>query len=435
MSNPPIKKNIPQAEKDFKRVIANTRKLESLYDQGKLSYGQITKIQDNLDTIAAKYKDDSTFKLYLYLLLEQQALIHFVNGNEDGFTKFYQDALDTKPTGANFVSEGASRWEADSIAETRQTTANNSFRKQDSPFYKRKGLWAVAIVILAIFLWQPIANEITLATANPTMVKLAKDANMSRSGELLFLGAHPELDSAYQFPNNCPTASANNNGTSLLGCYNPNTNRIYLLSMPSSLYDQEVSTAAYEMLHIVYIQLAQTGSTQLNQAIENNYSALDSDPNLSGQVSTFAKTEPGDRDLELFSILCTEYGDLSLTSSLVNYCSPYFKDDMAAVVNDNNQIDNLFTSDQNQLNQLQSTITQDENNANTAYNDSVGWANEGNQYEDTYNYNIYSQYYNAANTAVNQYNSLLNTYNTLVTAITGGQPINQAQTPQQQSAQ
>jgi hypothetical protein len=187
------------------------------------------------------------------------------------------------------------------------------------------------------------------------------------------------------------------------------------------------------MLHPVYIQLAQTESSQLNQAIESNYSSLGSDPNLSGLVTMFAKTEPGDRDNELFSILGTEYSNISPT--LLGYYTPYFTDELNAVVSDNQQIDGLFQNDQTQLNQLNTTITQDENNANTAYNDSVSWANDGNQYEDDYNYNIYTQDYNAASTAIDQYNQLLSSYNTLVTAITGGQPINQLQTPQQQNSQ
>lgn len=108
---------------------------------------------------------------------------------------------------------------------------------------------------------------------------------------------------------------------------------------------------------------------------------------------------------------------------------------MVTVVDDNQQISNIFSSDQNQMNQIQNNINQDENYANTAYNDSVSWANVGNQYEDNYNYNIYLQDFNAANAAIDQYNSLVDTYNTLVTAYTGGQPVNQTQTLQQQSSQ
>jgi len=302
--------------------------------------------------------------------------------------------------------------------------------------------------VLLVAFRQPIKYWYYVKTSKPSIVKLAKDADMSEKGTVLFLQTHPQVDQPTQFDNDCPTATTNNAGTSVLGCYIPTTNRIYLLTMPSQLYAEEVATAAYEMLHPVYISLSKTAATPLNQSIESNYNTLQSDPNLSGQVTTFATTEPGARDLELFSILCTEYSDSSLTTSLVNYCSPYFNDDMNSVVADNNQIDNLFTSNQSQLTSLQNSYNNYVNeantankDANTAYYDSTTWAAAGNEEENDYNYNIYVQdlddYNNdvdSINNTANQYNQLLSQNNDLVTAISGGQPVNQLQTEQQQTA-
>jgi hypothetical protein len=149
-------------------------------------------------------------------------------------------------------------------------------------------------------------------------------------------------------------------------------------------------------------------------------------------VSNFAKTEPGARDLELFSILGTEYSNIS--SSLTGYYAPYFKN-IGTDVSLNNQINQLFQNDQTQLSQLNNTINTDESEANTAYADSVSWANIGNESENTYNYNIYLQDYNAATSAINQYNDLVEQYNTLVTEITGGEQINQDAPAQSQAAQ
>lgn len=297
-------------------------------------------------------------------------------------------------------------------------------------------LAAFTLITLAIYalLEGPVGNWFVLRYASPTMIKLATDADMSKKGEILFLRAKPLIANPAQFTSDCTTAATNKTGTSVLGCYIPSTNRIYLLKMPSDLYDEEVTTAAYEMLHIAYLKQSGSQLTKLNADIESDYNNLSpKDTDLSGQVTTFAQTEPGARDLELYSILCTEYGDISV--SLSSYCSPYFSDSMSSVLADNQYIDSLFQNYQNQLNQINSTITQDENNAKTAYADSVSWAEDGDQYEDNYNYNIYTNDYNSANSAIQQYNSTVGAYNTLVTAITGGQPINQQGSVQQQSNQ
>lgn len=298
----------------------------------------------------------------------------------------------------------------------------------------------LAIIILAIAIPQ-IPNQVTIADANPTMVKLAQQAGMSKKGELIFLRTNPQLVSDSELAQHCPDATENNDGFIEQGCYVPNqsdpsTGRIYLRQMPSALYNLEVTTAAYEMLHPAYISLTtsdnSSGAAPLNAAIEAGFNQNASDSTLTSLVSEFAKTEPSDRDLELFSILGTEYSNLP--ASLTSYYAPYFTH-INVNVTDNDQIFSLFQNDENQLNQLQQTIKQDDDLANTAYADSVSWANVGNQYEDDYNYNIYSNDIDDENNAINQYNSLLTTYNTLVTEYMGQQPQGQLPTVQTQQSQ
>jgi predicted HNH restriction endonuclease len=139
----------------------------------------------------------------------------------------------------------------------------------------------------------------------------------------------------------------------------------------------------------------------------------------------FAKTEPESRDLELFSILGTEYSGIS--PQLASYYAAYFSDDLKAVVKDNQQVISLFQNYQDQINQLKANISQDEVKAANDYATSVSWANAGNKYEDTAYYNLYKQDYNAVITVITRYNQLVDNYNTLVTAYSGGQPISQIQ--------
>lgn len=304
----------------------------------------------------------------------------------------------------------------------------------------------VGIIVLVAVLHRPVDNYITIHTANQTMVKLAQNAGMSTEGEVLFLRTKPQLVTDSQMESDCSsnTAASNSDGFIEQGCYDPTTNRIYIRKVPSDLYNLEVSTAAYEMLHPVYLSIYNSGQgTALDQAIESNYKAIN-DSFLNTQVANFAKTEPGDRDLELFSLLGTGYSNLS--NNLANYYVPYFNN-IAETVYANNAVTQLFQNDVTQLNQLNTTINSDDNNtnneyatANVAYNDSVSWANEGNQYEDTYNYNIYTQDYNTysqdinqENSDINQYNQVLQSYNTLVTQYNGTQPVSQIQTVRAQS--
>jgi hypothetical protein len=318
---------------------------------------------------------------------------------------------------------------------------------------KNKQIYSYALIgILIIFfaliaLAQPISDYLEIANASPVMVKLAQQSGMSREGELIFLRTNPQLVNSSQMASDCSenTAANNSNGFVEQGCYMFKSNRIYILKMPSVLYDVEVSTAAYEMLHSVYISISNSGQgSALDKAIEANFQAIN-DSFLNSQVANFANTEPGDRDLELFSLLGTGYSNL--TQDLANYYQPYFNN-IKETVAANNQVTQLFQDDLSQLTQLTDTMNADSNDAdavinkaNIAYNDSVDWANAGNAYEDNYNYNIYSQDYDIYsqdvddyNNTVNQYNQILQNYDYLV-AEYDGQQFNQASTVQSQQQQ
>ena len=323
--------------------------------------------------------------------------------------------------------------------------ASKTYRKKKVIF-----IMAASVIVLGLaglVLSGPIKDEITIKTANPTMIKLAQESGMSRKAELIFLRTKPQLVTSSQMASDCSenTAANNSNGFVEQGCYDPKINRIYILRMPSELYNVEVSTAAYEMLHPVYISIYNSGSgSALDNAIETNYQSIN-DAFLNSQVSNFAITEPGDTDLELFSLLGTNYSNL--TQNLANYYQPYF-DNIEETIAANDQVTQLFQSDLGQLNQLTSSMNTYYNaaitaisDANTEYGYSVSWADAGYQSEDDYYYNIYSQDFNIfsqdrtdfINTA-NQYNQILQTYNYLV-AEYNGQQFNQANTNTIQSQQ
>ena len=392
-----------QTNEDFNLIVTNSKKLEKLYIEDKLTTQKLTIIQNKLNNIAKKYEEESTVLNYWYLLLEQQALINLINNDTDGFEKFYMEAAATKPDDCDFASETAKNWE-NKLDET-----NKAPRIVLSVFTKHKKLLLALVVLLVIFSWQPIADLITISSASQTMIKLANDAGMSRQGELVFLRTHPKEISDSEIATAC-ALDQSQNGYVEQGCYSATTHQIFLRQMPKELHDVEVVTAAHEMLHAAY-----NSDSTLNKALEDEYTSIDNS-DLNARIAEYNKLEPGAEVNELHSIMGTEYANLP--SNLESFYSPYFID-RSKVTSAGTNVTNLFNNDEQRLHQLNSQIDQLNKNAQTAYKYSVNWANYGNQYENTYNYNIYSNDIDQENSLIDQYNTLLGQYQILVAEYNG----------------
>ena len=290
-----------------------------------------------------------------------------------------------------------------SSGETESQKSHRSIR------IRRKKLIIVSLIVVAIILWGPISDKITLASADPKMVQLANDAGMSRQGELVFLRTHPKEVSDSEIATDCVTYQSQD-GYVEQGCYVPDSHQIYLRQMSSDLHYVEVVAAAHEMLHAAY-----SNDPTLNKALEDQYNNIN-DSDLNARIAEYNKLEPGAEDNELHSILGTEYAGLS--STLESSYSPYFTD-RNRVTSASANVTNLFNDDERQLGSLNTQINQLHSNAQTAYQYSVDWANYGNQYEDTYNYNIYTNDITRENLLIDQYNALLGQYQILVAEYNG----------------
>jgi hypothetical protein len=304
------------------------------------------------------------------------------------------------------------------------------------------------LVVALVWFWPQISGWELIRTSDPTMVSLANEAGMNFNGKVKFLRTHPELVTDSEMTTDCAENAAANNSNGFIeqGCYvpdknNPATGQIYIREMPQDFHSLEVSTASYEMLHAVYLSEVESGQKKtLDAAIEANYQSL-VDDDLRTQVAGFAKTEPNDRDLELFSLLLTGYS--GVTSDLTAYADPYF-DDLNLTVEANQQALKVFQDDETKLAQLQTSITNWANSANqalalanTAYRNSVSWAEVGNAYQNDRNYNIYVQDYNAysqdidqENSAIDQYNATVQHLNILIPEYQGTQPVKEIQSAQ-----
>lgn len=186
----------------------------------------------------------------------------------------------------------------------------------------------VSTIIAAVFIAaaayvvinrQRVVDQINFWEYKPTseMTSFAQRTSMNSEGQFLFYSAKPELESQADFNVSCPNT---NSSMAIIGCYNGQ--QIFIYNITNAKLDgiRDV-TAAYEMLHAAYKRLSPSDLTAVNQLIENEYQRQGND-SMKNLVSYFAKTEPGERDNELFSMIATQLP--SISPQLESYYSRYF---------------------------------------------------------------------------------------------------------------
>lgn len=114
----------------------------------------------------------------------------------------------------------------------------------------------------------------------------------------------------------------------ILGCYSDD--RIYLYNVSDERLNgiKEV-TAAHEMLHAAYQRLSPTEKSEINKLIEAEYAQLKNNKDLADRMAFYARTEPGERDNELHSIIGTEVSTVS--PGLEAHYAKYFSNRSAVV--------------------------------------------------------------------------------------------------------
>lgn len=158
-------------------------------------------------------------------------------------------------------------------------------------------------------------------TYQPTaqVAAIAEKSGMNDSGKFAFYATHPSLEGTQKFNEYC---NRQEEGTAILGCYT--NDRIYVYDVQDKRFDgiQEV-TASHEMLHAVYQRLSDSDRTKVNGLVEKEYQKLSSDPSFAERMAFYARTEPGERDNELHSIIGTEVAAIS--PELEQHYAKYFK--------------------------------------------------------------------------------------------------------------
>ena len=178
------------------------------------------------------------------------------------------------------------------------------------------------------------------------IASLADRASMSDSGKYYCYIAHPKLEAADEFNQECRRAEP---ASALLGCYKSGTETIHIYDVDdSSLDGVEEVTAAHEMLHVAYARLSQSEREELSPLLESAYSKVEDDK-LAERMDYYERAQPGSRENELHSILATEYADIG--DELEDYYKKYFVD-RNKVVELYNSYNQQFEYNESQADQL-----------------------------------------------------------------------------------
>ncbi|MDB5183642.1 MAG: hypothetical protein JWO07_323 [Candidatus Saccharibacteria bacterium] len=295
----------------------------------------------------------------------------------------------------------------------------------------------VLLIVASLLLWanhQYFVDTINFWRYQPTsdVSAIASKANLSDSGRFIFYASEPAVDEKAAFNQECERKES---GTAILGCYV--NQRIFLYNVTDTRLDGiEEVTAAHEMLHAVYERMSQSDRSSVNTLVEAEYQKLKSNPEYAERMAFYDRTEPGERDNELHSIIGTEVA--SISPELEAHYDKYFNK-RSDVVGFYASYNSAFTSLANQAKAISTKLdsiniqiksTSDKYNAdvktlNTDISDFNGRAAGGsftsqaqfNAQRDTLvtRANTISSERDTINGLIDQYNTLRGQYNDIVT--------------------
>jgi hypothetical protein len=176
-----------------------------------------------------------------------------------------------------------------------------------------------------------------------------KRAGLSDAGTFAMYATQPSIEGNKTFNDKCGRQEQD---TAILGCYS--NGRIYIFDVTDKRLDgiKEV-TASHEMLHAVYQRLSPAEKASVDKLVEDEYKKLSADPAFSKRMEFYARTEPGERDNELHSIIGTEVSDIS--TELEAHYAKYFTD-RTAILKLFNSYNGVFLSFDAQAKALQEKL-------------------------------------------------------------------------------
>ncbi len=244
-----------------------------------------------------------------------------------------------------------------------------------------------AAFVWVFFNYQSVIDSVVVANFKPSqgITQLSNEIGFTEKGRSLFMAAQPQLDERDDFNKHCEKKSEQ---TVILGCYiGPQHIYVYNVTDPRLSGVRQV-TAAHEMLHVAYDRLSYGERKRVDKMLQTAVSdVLKTESDLAQRLKVYDKTEPGERNNELHSILGTEAA--ILPADLEQYYSQYFTN-RATVTALADQYDKVFEDVKNQQDQLVAqldklaeeinVLTQEYNDGSTQLNKDI---DEFNQRADT----------------------------------------------------
>lgn len=154
----------------------------------------------------------------------------------------------------------------------------------------------------------------------PAAAKLMPQLSLTGTADFLYKASQTNVLGSSQFNSACSSVSREH--SIVLGCYTNQRVYVYDVSDPRLSGVKEV-TAAHELLHAVYDRMSLSEQKAINAELTQAASAI-TDPRLAETLAEYKRTEPGQVDNELHSILGTEYG--VLPQKLESHYAKFFKD-------------------------------------------------------------------------------------------------------------
>lgn len=234
----------------------------------------------------------------------------------------------------------------------------------------------ISIAITAVLLVnrQFIIDQVHAWQYQPSseIAAFADRTAMSDRGTFLFYASRPSLEDTQVFNEKCARVEQS---AAILGCYDGQYIYIYDISNPKLDGIREV-TSAHEMLHAAYQRLDEAARRKVDALLEIEYAKLKNSTDFSERMDFYARTEPGERNNELHSIIGTEVA--SIGAELEAYYDDYF-DNRSIVVQLHQQyatvFDELQTRSQEISNRL-SALADAIEGASARYNAGVNQLNQ-----------------------------------------------------------
>jgi truncated hemoglobin YjbI len=191
-------------------------------------------------------------------------------------------------------------------------------------------VFSVLLILIAVMIWfnrQYVVDWISYVQYKPTetMQSFATRTTMTDTGKFYFYVSHPSLEKTQNFNKYCDRKES---GSAVLGCYS--TGKIYVYDISDQRLDgiREV-TSAHEMLHAAYDRLNETDKKEVDRLVEAEYEKHKNDPELAERMAFYERTQPGERDNELHSIIGTEFTEVS--QELEQHYKKYFQNRQVVV--------------------------------------------------------------------------------------------------------